>query len=85
MYYQTVVLSRMTTTVSAKIPDDLKREIEAEGVNISAVIREALEREVARRKRERLKADAEDLRRRLGGKVDVDDVVDAVRETRRER
>ena len=39
----------MSTTVSAKIPEELKRELEAEDVNISETIREALEAEIRRR------------------------------------
>jgi len=41
----------MSTTVSAKIPEELKRELEAEDINISETIREALEAEIRNRRR----------------------------------
>jgi antitoxin CcdA len=75
----------MTTTVSAKIPDEMKDEIEREGVNVSDVIRKALNEELAERRREGLQRDAADLRGRVGGGVSTDEIVDAVRETREER
>lgn len=75
----------MTTTVSAKIPDRLKRELDDSGVNVSTVIRDALEAEVRRRRREELTERAEDLRRELAGKLDTDDVVEAIRDDRRNR
>lgn len=75
----------MTTTVSAKIPDRLKRELDDSGVNVSTVIRDALEAEVRRRRREELTERAENLRRELAGKLDTDDVVEAIRDDRRNR
>lgn len=74
----------MTTTVSAKVPDDLKEELDAEGINVSEVVREALREELVRRRRERLEDDATALRDRVGGRVETDEIVDAVRETREE-
>lgn len=74
----------MTTTVSAKIPDEMKAELEREDVNISEVIRNALDEELTERRRERLQQDAASLRERVGD-VDTDEIVDAVRETRTER
>lgn len=75
----------MTTTVSAKIPDRLKRKLDDSGVNVSTVIRDALEAEVRRRRREELTERAENLRRELAGKLDTDDVVEAIRDDRRNR
>lgn len=75
----------MTTTVSAKIPDKLKRELDESGVNVSAVIRDALEEEARRRRREELVRRADELREELAGKLDTDDVVDAIRNDRRGR
>lgn len=74
----------MTTTVSAKIPDGLKRKIEDEDVNVSEVIRTALEEEVRERRRERLRDDADALRNTVDG-IGTDEIVSAVRESREER
>lgn len=75
----------MTTTVSAKIPDDLKADLEAADVNVSEVIRDALEAEVRERRRDRLRDDAAALRDEVEGGVETDAIVSAVRETREER
>lgn len=74
-----------STTVSAKIPEELKHELEREGINVSATIRNALEEEVRRRRRDELRDAADELQRDLEGKLSADDVVESVRETRRER
>ena len=75
----------MTTTISAKVPDEMKAELERADVNISEVVREALEEELTRRRRETLQQDAAALRERVGERVETDAIVDAVRETRTER
>lgn len=75
----------MTKTVSAKIPDEMKDEIEREEINVSAVIRKALDEELAERRREALQHDAADLRERVGSSVSTETIVDTVRETREER
>jgi antitoxin CcdA len=75
----------MTKTVSAKIPDEMKDEIEREGINVSEVIRKALDEELAERRRDALEHDAAALRDRVGSGVSTDVIVDAVRETRKER
>ena len=49
-------------TVSAKIPVELKRELEELGVRVSEVIRRALEEEVRRRRMERLLEELEEVR-----------------------
>ena len=75
----------MTATVSAKVPDEMKAELEREGVNVSEVVREALEAELTARRRERLLRDAATLREEVGDDVNTEAIVDAVRETRTER
>lgn len=74
----------MTKTVSAKIPDDMKDEIEREEINVSEVIREALAEELADRRRGDLQRDAAALRERIGSGVSTKTIVNAVRETRQE-
>lgn len=71
-------------TVSAKIPAELKAKIKRHGINTSKVMRQALEREVA-------KADAEELDRRLENmasaldRIRIEDVVAGIREDREKR
>lgn len=74
----------MTSTVSAKIPDEMKRELEREDLNVSAVVREALEDELTRRRRERLSRDVEALRESIDGRVSTDDIVQSIRADRDE-
>lgn len=70
-----------TTTVSAKIPKELKEKAKNLDINISSLTREALQEEVAREERKRLKRKAENA-----GKVLEDipsrDIVKRIRETR---
>lgn len=44
-----------TTTVSAKIPEELKEQLNSADINISAAIREALEAEIRRQRRAELR------------------------------
>ena len=74
----------MSTTVSAKIPEELKEELEAEGINISETIRDALEAEIRRRRREELSERADQLASSLDEPIDGDTVAGLVREDRRE-
>jgi len=72
------------TSVTVRIPEDLKRELAELGVEVSAVTRSALEEEVKRLKLKRAEGAAARLGRLL---ADVPDetIVKAVRETRDER
>ncbi|ADD04477.1 uncharacterized protein Nmag_0893 [Natrialba magadii ATCC 43099] len=72
------------TTVSAKIPDEMKEELEKEDINVSEVIRNALEEEITKRRREKLRRDVDSLREKIDDGVETDEIVGAVRETRQE-
>lgn len=74
----------MVKTVSAKVPDELKDEIDREGINVSEVIREALDEELRDRRRTELQRDSAALGDQLAGRVDRSDVATAVRKTREE-
>jgi post-segregation antitoxin (ccd killing protein) len=74
----------MTTTVSAKIPDDLKEAVDQADINVSSIIRDALETEIAERRREQLQQDATELSDAVDDAVTTDEIVSAVRETRQE-
>ncbi len=71
-------------TVSAKVRRELREEAERLGVNISEVIRRALEEEVRRRKIELLRRKLEEVGDVLD-EIDVARIVEAVREQREER
>ena len=68
----------MTETVSAKIPDDLKRAI-------GEAVRDALESEIKERRQEELRNDATSIREDVGDGTETDEIVTAVREAREDR
>jgi predicted transcriptional regulator len=72
------------TSITVRIPDDLKKDIDTLGVEVSDVTRSALASEVQRLKRKRAEEAAKKLSRLL---ADVPDetIIKAVRETREER
>lgn len=74
----------MSTTVSAKIPEELREELEAEGINISETIREALEAEIRRRRRTELLDRAADLRSSIDESFSSEEIGDEIREDRRD-
>ncbi len=72
------------TSVTVRIPDELKREIDSLGVEVSEVTRSALENEVRRIK----KAKAKDAAAKLGkmlANVPDEEIIGAIRESRNER
>ena len=71
-------------TVSAKIPRELKKKLEAFGVNVSGLMREALQSEVKRLERERLRKLAQDAGEILQ-KIPEDEIVQSVRASRDNR
>ena len=70
--------------VTAKIPLELKERLRRLGVNISALIREALEAEVERLERERLRALAGEAGRILQ-KIPPGELVESIRRSREAR
>jgi post-segregation antitoxin (ccd killing protein) len=72
------------TSVTVRISDDLKKEIETLGVEVSEVTRSALENEVKRLKRKKAKEAAEKLGRLLANVLD-EEIIRVVREGRDER
>jgi post-segregation antitoxin (ccd killing protein) len=71
-------------TVTAKIPAELKKKLTKLGVNVSELTREALQREVERLERERLRNLAEEASKILR-KVPAEEIVEAVRASRENR
>ncbi len=71
-------------TVSAKIPKELKKKLNDFGVNVSGLMREALQSEVKRLDRERLRKLADEAGAILQ-KIPEDELVQSVRESRDSR
>ena len=75
----------MQEVVTAKISKDLKDRARKYGINISGLVRGALETAVARREENELRKSLDELSASLKGRISSRDVVRAVRETRDER
>ena len=73
-----------TVTVSAKIPKELKEKLQKLKINISGLIREALEKEVRRKEEEQLRKMAEQASLLLK-KIPREEIVRVIRESRDER
>ena len=71
-------------TVSAKIPSELKKKLNELGVNVSGLMREALQSEVKRLERQKLRRLAEDAGAILQ-KIPEDEIVESVRAGRDNR
>ena len=71
-------------TVSTKVRRKLKEEAEKLGINISEVLRRALEDEVKKRRIEVLKKELIEIDSILE-KIDIDRIVRSIREYREER
>ncbi|RLE58967.1 MAG: hypothetical protein DRJ32_05480 [Thermoprotei archaeon] len=71
-------------TISTKVRRELKEEAERLGIKISEVLRRALEEEVRRRKLEELRKKLDELDDVLE-KIDINRIVEAIREDREAR
>lgn len=74
----------MQEVVSAKIPKELRERARKYGINISSLVRSALEAEVARIEEKELRKRLDELSSSLRNRLSMKDVVRAVRETRDE-
>ena len=70
--------------VSAKVPKELKERARKYGINISGMVRRALEAEVALMEEKELRKKLDELSASLRNRLSVKDVVRAVREIRDE-
>lgn len=70
--------------ISVRIPEDLKRKAKLYGINISKVVREALEREIRIRELDELKKLHQRFKESLK-RIDKDTIVSVIRETREEK
>lgn len=69
------------TTVSTKIPQELREKMKQLEIKPSRLLRKAIEDEIRRREAEKLKQDVEKLKPVLS-KVSVEEIVKSVREDR---
>ncbi len=67
--------------VSAKIPKEYKKKIKEYNINISKVIRKAIEEEIKKRETLKIKRKIEE-NKKLIKKVNIEDVIALVREDR---
>jgi len=72
------------TTVCAKIPVNLKKKIIELDINASAVMREALQSEVKRKEKEKLRKLAEEAAQILQ-KIPAEEIVESIRASRDSR
>jgi post-segregation antitoxin (ccd killing protein) len=71
-------------SITVRIPDELKKELEDTGVKISEVTRKALENEVRRIQEEKAREAAEKLSQLLH-EIPDEEIIKAIRETRDKR
>ena len=74
----------MQEVVSANIPKGLKDRARKYGINISGLVRSALEAEVARMEEKEFRNNLDALSASLKGRISSKDVVKAICETREE-
>lgn len=72
------------TTVSTKIPQELKEKMKELRIKPSRLLRKAIEDEIRRREAEKVKEEIERLRSVLD-KVNIEEVVKGIREDRTRR
>lgn len=75
----------MTSTVTARVSDELKAEMAEYDINISDIVRDALEAEVRQRRRDALIKRGNELSERFGDQIETEHVVNTIREDRESR
>lgn len=83
MYYQES--NTVTTTISAKIPDELREKARLHHIKISQVVRRAIESEVKKIESKNLSHDLDGMGRMLRKNVSCNEISSAVRSSRNER
>jgi antitoxin CcdA len=75
----------MSSTVTARVPEDLKAQTAEYDINVSEVVRDALETEVQRQRRDVLIKRGNELSQRLGEQIETERVVATIRADRESR
>jgi antitoxin CcdA len=72
----------MRSTVTVRVPEDLKAKTTEYDINVSEVVRKALETEVRQRRKEALIDRGNELSQRFGDQIETERVVETIREDR---
>ena len=75
----------MSTVVSAKIPEELKKKADKYGVKIGKLLREVLEEKIRTIEGQMLSSKLDEVSSKIGSKIRKEDVVKVVRSSRDER
>lgn len=75
----------MSTVVSAKIPEELKKKADKYGVKIGKLVRDVLEEKIRTIENQMLSAKLDEVRSKIGSKIRKEDVAKVVRSSRDER
>ncbi len=71
-------------TITARIPEELKKRLTELGVNLSSLVRQSLEKELKRLEMQRLQERAEDAAHILE-RIPADEIIEAIRAGRESR
>lgn len=75
----------MSTVVSAKIPEELKKKADKYGIQIGILVREALAEKIRTMENQMLSSQLDEISSKIGSKIKKGDVVKVVRSSRDER
>ena len=75
----------MSTVVSAKIPEELKKKADKYGVKIGKLVREVLEEKIRTIEDQILSSKLDEVSSKIGSKIRKEDVAKVVRSSRDER
>lgn len=75
----------MSTVVSAKVPEELKKKADKYGVKIGKLVREVLEEKIRAIESQMLSSALDEVSNKIGTKIKKEDVVKVVRSSRDER
>ena len=75
----------MSTVVSAKIPEELKKKADKYNIQIGRLVREVLEEKIRVIENQMLSSQLDEISSKIGSKIKKEDVVNVVRSSRDER
>ncbi|PIN82681.1 MAG: hypothetical protein COW26_05935 [Nitrosopumilales archaeon CG15_BIG_FIL_POST_REV_8_21_14_020_33_23] len=75
----------MSTVVSAKIPEELKKKADKYNIQIGRLVREVLEEKIRAIENQMLSSQLDEISSKIGSKIKKEDVVNVVRSSRDER
>ena len=75
----------MSTVVSAKIPEELKKKADKYGIKIGRLVREVLAEKIRTMENQMLSSQLDEISSKIGSKIKKEDVVKVVRSSRDKR